>query len=314
MDLSSFEPARPAGLEKPSPEAEALNMVARALGGTSVTKMAGSFSQPVAFNHDQLFVNAQSRRPQASPVQISPVLPPRMRQTRQGEPTTFLGTMADQYMARIQADRQEHQRQEREDRIRGQRQGRQPQAEPQRQPQPEYSAGGQYTGPDTQVERGPLDITIGQRPAQSPWGIGSQQRPTFPVGMSPEDMIHQTAQKSADDLGIGSIYRGRQGQTRTPGTTGSAEDLDQLRKKLSGEDYETFKVNPEVPGNPRDLRRSYQPDVSQNVSNGQFGALGQPNGKPRSDAFTSGPSLGRDVEKGIEDIGKGALDAGELGA
>ena len=76
MDLSSFEPRRPAGLERPTPEAKALSRIARAVGGGSTTKAAGTFSAPQTYNADVNFTRAQQAgaarqaRPQMQPMQF----------------------------------------------------------------------------------------------------------------------------------------------------------------------------------------------------------------------------------------------------
>ena len=76
MDLSQFEPRRPAGLERPTPEAEALSKIARAVGGGSTTRAAGTFSAPQTYNADVNFTRAQQAgaarqaRPQMQPLQF----------------------------------------------------------------------------------------------------------------------------------------------------------------------------------------------------------------------------------------------------
>lgn len=300
MDLNEFSPA-PGRLPQRDEMADAIKQMARERE-PSTSRLAGSFSAPQALNHDQLFLRAQQHQLSPSAPNFSPVQPAPMRKTQQQSPTTFLGTMADEFMARRKADRDEYARQERSDRIRQQRQGRQPQAQPQRQPQPEYNAQGQYSGPDTQVQRGPLNVTIGQRPAQSPWGRTTPATPTFPVGMSPEDKIRTTADRAAQDLGLRNYRSGQ-----TPGTFASNDELEQLRNRLSGKDYAGPWVESSQPP-ARPDRVEAQPNEG-TVLGGMFG---QQNGKPRSDAFNSG--LGHEVEDVAKKAGEAGLEAGELGA
>jgi hypothetical protein len=70
MDLNEFGPAP--GLPRRDDLAEAIKQMARERE-PSTSRLAGSFSQPVAYNHDQLFQQAQQARQSARPPQMQPL-------------------------------------------------------------------------------------------------------------------------------------------------------------------------------------------------------------------------------------------------